>query len=174
MVVILFTVAIPVLGLYEIMVSHALCPTNALEKIPVDKEVIFNRMKMGQPLNMGIPILDRRICYPWIGVNACGLCWEICPYTYKGAIVAGDARAFHPADAPNFYPEKCVGCGLCVDVCPLPQKERAIKIVPAQNPKSRYGEWQNCRERSISGGIDGPICFSISGFGSYLARWRGV
>jgi len=114
------------------MYCNAVCPTNALEKIPVDKEVIFNKMKMGQPLNMGIPILDKRICYPWIGVNACGLCWEICPYTYKGTIVAGDARAFHPANAPNFYPEKCVGCGLCVDVCPLPQKERAIKIVPGR------------------------------------------
>ncbi|MBI5892771.1 MAG: 4Fe-4S dicluster domain-containing protein [Deltaproteobacteria bacterium] len=115
------------------MYCNYVCPTDALEKIPNDKEIIFEKMKGGQPLNMGIPILDRRICYPWYGSNACGLCWEICPYTYKGAVVAGDRRAVHPANAPNFFADKCVGCGLCVDICPLPQKERAVKLVDGRD-----------------------------------------
>lgn len=96
------------------------CPTNALEKIDNDKENVFKKMKMGETLNMGIAILDKRVCYAWTEVSVCWACYEICPY--KGRAITTGFK-----NKPTFWVENCVGCGLCVEICPVPQK--AIKMV---------------------------------------------
>lgn len=103
---------------------NAICPTDALEKIPAETEVVFKKLVMGQPQNMGIAILDKRVCYAWTKVSLCWACYEVCPYKGK-AITTGDRNAPSP-NAPTFHPEKCVGCSLCVEVCPVPQKAIAI------------------------------------------------
>ncbi len=99
---------------------NAICPTDALEKIPADNEVVFKKLVMGQPQNMGIALLDKRVCYAWTKVSLCWACYEVCPYKGK-AITTGDRNAPSP-NAPTFHPDKCVGCSLCVEICPVPQK----------------------------------------------------
>lgn len=109
----------------EKMFCNQICPTDALEKIPLDKEFIYKKLVMGQPQNMGVAILDKRICYAWTKVSLCWACYEICPY--KGvAVTTGHADA-PTLNTPLIHPNRCVGCSLCVEVCPVPQK--AIKIV---------------------------------------------
>lgn len=109
------------------MRCNHICPTDALDKIKNDdiKEV-QNKLKLGQEMNMGIAILDKRVCYAWTGVSACWACYEICPYKDK-AITVGDKRAAHATNAPTFHAAECVGCGLCVEICPVPQK--AVRMV---------------------------------------------
>ena len=99
---------------------NAICPTDALEKIPAETEVVFKKLVMGQPQNMGIALLDKRVCYAWTKVSLCWACYEVCPYKGK-AITTGDRTAPMP-NAPTFHPDKCVGCSLCVEICPVPQK----------------------------------------------------
>jgi ferredoxin-type protein NapG len=128
------------------MRCNHICPTDALEKISTeDVKAIHDKMKMGQEKNMGIAILDKRICYAWTGVSACWACHEICPYKDK-AITVGDRRAVHAVNAPTFHVENCVGCGLCVEICPVPQKavrmvyqgeEAVIKAMEAAKPEVR-------------------------------------
>lgn len=104
---------------------NAICPTDALEKMPADYEVVFNKLIMGKPQNMGIAILDKRVCYAWTKVSLCWACYEVCPYKER-AITTGGKDAPMP-NAPTFHPQNCVGCSLCVEICPVPQK--AIVIV---------------------------------------------
>lgn len=114
------------LGRDNMRCNH-ICPTDALEKISTeDVKDIHVKMKMGQEMNMGIAILDKKICYAWTGVSACWACHEICPYKDK-AITVGDKRAAHATNAPDFHAGECVGCGLCVEVCPVPQK--AVRMI---------------------------------------------
>ncbi len=108
------------------MLCNEICPTDALEKIPTDdKEFVFKKLRMGEPQNMGVAILDKRICYAWTKVSLCWACYEICPYKGR-AVTTGDPKA-PTLNTPTIHPEECVGCGLCVEICPVPQK--AIEIV---------------------------------------------
>ncbi len=110
----------------DAMMCNEICPTDALEKIPTDDvNYVFKKLKMGEPQNMGVAILDKRVCYAWTKVSLCWACYEICPYKGK-AVTTGDPKA-PTLNTPTIHPDKCVGCGLCVEICPVPQK--AIKIV---------------------------------------------
>lgn len=104
---------------YDHMLCTKACPTNALEKMPIDKEKILEKFKMGAPYNMGIAILDKKICYAYTNVSICWACYEICPY--KGQAVTTKGR-----NLPTIHHEYCVGCGMCVEVCPVPQKAIVI------------------------------------------------
>ncbi len=106
---------------YDDMLCTKVCPTDALEKIQIDKDVILDKLKMGEPMNMGIAILDKKICYAYTDVSICWACYEICPY--KGKAVTTKGR-----NLPTIHHEQCVGCGMCVEICPVPQK--AIVIAP--------------------------------------------
>lgn len=129
---------------------NAICPTDALEKIPAEKDIVFDKLVMGKPQNMGIALLDKRVCYAWTKVSLCWACYEVCPYKGK-AITTGDRNAPSP-NAPAFHPKNCVGCSLCVEICPVPQKaivmvyqgEKALieasLDVPVQKPEG--GQWQ--------------------------------
>ncbi len=106
----------------ENMRCNHVCPTDALIKMNSDdKNKVLEEMKMGAAFNMGIAVLDKRICYAWTNVSVCWACYEICPYKSK-AITTG------LRNIPTIHPESCVGCGLCVEICPVPQK--AIVVVP--------------------------------------------
>ncbi|HHL40039.1 MAG TPA: 4Fe-4S dicluster domain-containing protein [Deltaproteobacteria bacterium] len=108
----------------EKMLCNDICPTDALAKLPTETDYLFERMKMGEELNMGVAILDKRVCYAWTKVSLCWACYEICPYKGK-AVTTGDPKA-PTLNTPTIHPENCVGCGLCLEICPVPQKAIAI------------------------------------------------
>jgi len=90
------------------------CPTGALRETPREK------------VRMGVAVIDRNACYPWVDRGICGACVSICPL---GERAIGFTFA-------NFYrPEVhagCVGCGQCVEICPEPSL--AIRIHPLGSP----------------------------------------
>lgn len=140
------------------MRCNNICPTDALAKINnEDIKEVYSKLKMGEEMNMGIAILDKRVCYAWTGVSACWACYEICPYKDK-AITVGDRRAVHAVNAPIFHVEDCVGCGLCVEVCPVPQK--AVKMVSQGETTALEAA---PAEKSEGGREEGKTSFSMEG-----------
>jgi ferredoxin len=78
------------------------CPTDALtvtERVDVD---------------MGIALIDRDACYPWVDHGVCGACVVACPLG-DTAIDFDFANIYRPV-----VQDGCVGCGVCVEVCPHP------------------------------------------------------
>lgn len=78
------------------------CPTNALS--------ITDRLDV----DMGIALIDRDACYPWVDHGVCGACVVACPLG-ETAIAFDFANIYRPVVNSG-----CVGCGLCVEVCPHP------------------------------------------------------
>lgn len=141
------------------MRCNHICPTDALEKIKNDDvKVVHDKMKMGQGLNMGIAVLDKKICYAWTGVSACWACYEICPYKDK-AVIVGDKRAAHATNAPTFHAADCVGCGLCVEVCPVPQK--AVRMVSQGETKVLESNQEGAPAENVEVREEGKTSFSV-------------
>ena len=78
------------------------CPTEALTVVPRQK------------IDMGIALIDRTACYPWVDRGICGACVAICPLGKK-AISFKEWNQYKP-----LVHDACVGCGLCVEICPHP------------------------------------------------------
>lgn len=84
------------------------CPTDALMKIPHEKQAILKNV------DMGIAQIDRLTCYPWVDTGVCGACANVCPLG-STAIGFAFANMYRPV-----VKKDCVGCGQCVEVCPHP------------------------------------------------------
>ncbi|MCB1930660.1 MAG: 4Fe-4S dicluster domain-containing protein [Rhodocyclaceae bacterium] len=82
----------------------AACPTEALTPTPIHE------------IDMGVAVIDRMACYPWVDRGVCGACVSVCPLGER-AIGFAFANMYRPVVADG-----CVGCGLCVEVCPHPSR----------------------------------------------------
>lgn len=80
------------------------CPTAALTPTPIEE------------VDMGVAVIDRMACYPWVDRGVCGACVSACPLGER-AIGFDFANMYRPVVADG-----CVGCGLCVEVCPHPSR----------------------------------------------------
>ena len=78
------------------------CPTEALTETPL------------RQIDMGIAVIDRDACWPWVDRGVCGACATICPLG-EHAIGFDFANLYRPV-----VRDGCVGCGICVEVCPHP------------------------------------------------------
>lgn len=88
------------------------CPTGALEPVADMRET-----------DMGLAVIDKAMCYTWIGTIFCKTCHEKCPL--RGEALVMEYGIQPVVEAP------CVGCGVCEQVCPA----KAITTVPA----AKYG-----------------------------------
>jgi MauM/NapG family ferredoxin protein len=96
--------------------SHA-CPTGAL--IPIKVEDKTER-------KIGIAVVDRSRCFPWLQERKCMICVKKCPYedAITDEIVEFEGREW---SVPVVNKRKCVGCGECEFYCPV-RHESAIQV----------------------------------------------
>ena len=90
------------------------CPTGALQPLSTNLKASADKIEMG------LAVIDRKICLPWNRRSWCGACFTVCPYREKAITVDHQNR-------PTVHAEHCVGCGLCVELCPIKYKAIAIK-----------------------------------------------
>jgi ferredoxin-type protein NapG len=69
---------------------------------------------------MGLAVVDERLCVSLNGTGVCGACHTICPL--RNRAITLDIR-----NAPKVHEDECVGCGLCEEVC-IVREPRAIYV----------------------------------------------
>jgi MauM/NapG family ferredoxin protein len=86
------------------------CPTGAIE--------VLERM---QDADMGVAVVDERLCVSHNGTGVCGACHTACPL--RNRAITQNFR-----NAPEVHNDECTGCGLCEEVC-IVRDRRAIRVV---------------------------------------------
>ena len=85
------------------------CPTDAIVPLTEQRDV-----------NMGVAVVDERLCVSHNGTGVCGACHTVCPFRNKA--IVQDLR-----NAPVVNPDFCTGCGLCEEAC-IVRDRRAIQV----------------------------------------------
>ena len=90
------------------------CPTDAIRPLTEsEKKIEF----------IGLAVVDRTRCLPWVGDEDCNVCEEMCPTSPKAIELRGRGRL-----KPHVITDKCVGCGICEYACPV-EGDAAIVVV---------------------------------------------
>lgn len=90
------------------------CPTDAIRPLTEsEKKIEF----------IGLAIIDRTRCLPWVENEDCNVCEEMCPTSPKAIELRGRGRL-----KPHVIPDECVGCGICEYACPV-EGDAAIVVV---------------------------------------------
>jgi ferredoxin len=116
---------------YNCTLCGQVCPTDAIAQLhPVEKRAT----------RIGLAVIDRNLCTPFVSGEQCLVCEEHCPTPSK-AIVFADAVAAGPAGPvvvkqPRVVRELCIGCGICETRCPL-QGAAAIRVVRDGEDRAR-------------------------------------
>lgn len=104
---------------YECNLCGQVCPTGAIRELTLPDKKSFI---------LGVAVIDKEICLPWIDKNNCIVCEEHCPVPGKAIDIelhtGADGTLFQ---RPVIIKEKCIGCGICVNRCPV-EPVRAIRI----------------------------------------------
>ncbi|MDA0321642.1 MAG: 4Fe-4S dicluster domain-containing protein [Verrucomicrobia bacterium] len=96
------------------------CPTGAIEP-----------MQRMEETDMGVAVVDERLCVSHNGTGICGACHTMCPLHNRAITL--DYR-----DAPTVHAEVCTGCGLCEEVCIVDERSgiRAIQVQSKRRMKA--------------------------------------
>lgn len=88
------------------------CPTEAL--VPLDTIA---------KVDMGVAVVDDRLCVSINGTGVCGACFTACPL--RGKAITQGIR-----NAPEIHADYCTGCGLCEQYCIVDERAgiRAIQV----------------------------------------------
>jgi polyferredoxin len=110
---------VPELGYceYNCNLCGQVCPTGAIPPLalPEKKKQI-----------LGIAVIDKPICTPWVDRKDCIVCEEHCPTPDKAIkMEIGENGVRRPVVDKTL----CIGCGICQTKCPV-RPERAIRVVP--------------------------------------------
>jgi polyferredoxin/formate hydrogenlyase subunit 6/NADH:ubiquinone oxidoreductase subunit I len=90
------------------------CPTDAIKPLSEsEKKIEF----------IGLAVVDRTRCLPWVEDEDCNVCEEMCPTSPKAIELRGRGRL-----KPHVITDKCVGCGICEYACPV-EGDAAIVVV---------------------------------------------
>jgi MauM/NapG family ferredoxin protein len=90
------------------------CPTGAILPLLEKSEI-----------EMGVAVVDERLCVSHNGSGVCGACHTVCPLRNKA--IVQDFR-----NAPVVDANYCTGCGLCEEAC-IVHDRRAIQVQTDRN-----------------------------------------
>jgi MauM/NapG family ferredoxin protein len=103
---------------YNCNLCGKVCPTGAIEELPIDKK---------KKVSIGTAFIDKNRCLPHAFGIECVVCEEMCPVSPK-AIYFQEA-AFVKQDGskttikkPVVIPDRCTGCAICENKCPVLDK----------------------------------------------------
>ena len=117
---------------YDCTLCGSVCPSQAIEKLPVEAK---------HARALGKARFDRSRCIPWRGHARfreglsdwkdanCGTCEEACPVKaiqYTRFVGEVNGKPMH-IDRPYVVEDLCVGCGFCENVCPVPG-DAAVRV----------------------------------------------
>lgn len=108
------------------------CPVGAIRKLSPEQK---KRTKIG------LAIIDRNRCIPYVFGKPCIVCEEVCPTPKKAIwleekeVVLRDGKRVK-VKQPHVDPELCVGCGICEAKCPV-SDSGAIYITSLEESRSK-------------------------------------
>ena len=115
---------------YECNLCGLVCPTAAIEPLPLDekKKVVF-----------GLAWFDTTRCLPYAWGRECIVCEEHCPIPTKAIyFVETEVRlrdgGTRVLKQPMVDPELCTGCGICENVCPF-EDFPAVRVTSANEAR---------------------------------------
>jgi ferredoxin len=103
---------------YNCTLCGQVCPTQALEKLPLEDKVDFK---------IGLAFIDVNRCLPYAFRTPCIVCEEHCPTPTKAIwfeekeVTTRDGGT-EVIKLPVVDPEHCIGCGICEYMCPVVDK----------------------------------------------------
>jgi ferredoxin len=110
-------VLVPTVGYceYRCTLCGQVCPTGAIEGLPLEKKV---------KVKLGLAMIDKNRCLPWAHATPCIVCEEVCPTPKKAvwlekAKVRGRDGKEVTVQKPYVDLELCIGCGICETRCPV-------------------------------------------------------
>jgi ferredoxin-type protein NapG len=115
------------------------CPTGALDRTAVSREVNGQQELDVELARMGIAVVDRDSCIAYWGLR-CEACYRVCPLIDR-AITLELARnprtGGHAFTRPVVHVDACTGCGLCEHACVT--EKAAIKVLPYEVALGKVG-----------------------------------
>lgn len=100
---------------FECNLCGRVCPTGAIPNLPLDEKKLFK---------MGVAVIDKMRCIPYITGHNCSVCEEHCPTPDKAILLRGkwvtnDEGEREELLRPIVDEMTCIGCGICERVCPV-------------------------------------------------------
>ncbi|MEW6599983.1 MAG: 4Fe-4S binding protein [Nitrospirota bacterium] len=100
---------------YRCTLCGQVCPTGAIEKLPLDKKV---------NVKIGLAMIDKGRCLPYAHATPCIVCEEVCPTPKKAiwfekAVVKDRQGNERVLQQPRVDIGLCIGCGICEAKCPV-------------------------------------------------------
>lgn len=120
---------------YNCTLCGQVCPTGAIQELPVEKKV---------KVKIGLAFLDKDRCLPYALDTPCIVCEEVCP-TPKKAIwfrktkITDKEGKEITLQQPVVDPDLCIGCGICEYKCPVLDKP-AIVVTSIGETRSKSNQ----------------------------------
>ncbi|KKL46425.1 hypothetical protein LCGC14_2345680 [marine sediment metagenome] len=116
---------------YRCTLCGQVCPTGAIERLPMDKKV---------KVKIGLAMVDKNRCLPWAHGTPCIVCEEVCPTPEKAVwfhedLVEDRRGRRQTLKRPEVDLKLCIGCGICETLCPVPDMP-AIRVTSVGESRS--------------------------------------
>lgn len=100
-----------------------ICPSGAIP--PLD-------LAAKRQVVLGVAVIDRNRCLPWVHGTPCIVCEEMCPVAPKAIrleeVAVIDTRGERAVvQQPHMVSDRCIGCGICEYQCPV-EGDAAIRV----------------------------------------------